>query len=120
MTVLIIDDDKDFSEFLSGYISSHLRLRVDTASNGVDGLELIKKTRPNIVILDLHMPGINGTEVLKEIVASKIKVKVIIVSGHMEDYLTKNKELLKKAILLRKPFDLEVLNKIFEEAGINK
>lgn len=80
--VLIIDDDP----FLSGVYAVGLRndgLAVQTADNGEKGLEAIRAEKPDVVLLDLIMPGMNGFEVLRRIRANKEteKLPVIVLSS---------------------------------------
>jgi len=64
--ILIIEDDK----FLRGLIAQKLKAEgyeVTEAAEGREGLEKVKKEKPNLVLLDLVLPGIDGFEVLKKI-----------------------------------------------------
>ncbi len=78
--VLTIDDEK--------YIRSSFRIfleefgyKVLEAEDGTAGLELFRKYKPDLVLLDLRMPGISGLEVLEEIIKENSKIPVIVVSG---------------------------------------
>ncbi|MEM1180066.1 MAG: response regulator [Acidobacteriota bacterium] len=61
--VLVIDDDPAVHDLLRGMLE-HLGFRVGTARNGRDGLERAKLLRPDIILLDIHMPEMDGWEVL--------------------------------------------------------
>ncbi len=66
--VLVIDDDKNICRVLEHSLElPNIKLDIQSAYNGVSGLQLAKKWQPDIVILDLQMPGITGFDVLEEI-----------------------------------------------------
>ncbi len=64
--ILIVDDDRDFAEILKTKLE-RAGLAVETASNGAEGLEKVKKSPPDLLILDVMMPEKNGFEVCKEL-----------------------------------------------------
>lgn len=66
MTILIVDDEEDILEFLS-YSLKKEGYNIITASNGNDGLNLANKHMPDLIILDVMMPGKDGITVCKEI-----------------------------------------------------
>jgi CheY-like chemotaxis protein len=65
-TILVIDDDPDIREILRDRLE-FLGYRVVVASNGKEGLGLLEKQTPRMVLLDIEMTGMSGFEVLKEI-----------------------------------------------------
>ena len=86
--IVAIDDEVDFV----GTIREYLQLReydIETASKPAQGLELINNNKPDVIILDLKMPGINGEEVLGLIKSKKLKAKVIFVSAFDDGGKTK-------------------------------
>ena len=79
--LLIVDDEKQFVEALS----ERLSLRdydVTTSLTGEDAVEKIKNYNFDVVILDVRLPGIEGTEVLREIKNLKPLIEVIMLTGH--------------------------------------
>ena len=64
--ILIIDDDEGMTEILS-LLLNPASSDIITANSGKDGIELVKKFSPDVVILDLMMPGMNGWQVTKAI-----------------------------------------------------
>ncbi len=66
MNVLIIDDEPDLVETLTIILKNH-GFRVTSASNGVEGLEKARREIPDIIILDLMMPEMDGFEVCKQL-----------------------------------------------------
>ncbi|OGW76106.1 MAG: hypothetical protein A2Z72_01980 [Omnitrophica bacterium RBG_13_46_9] len=79
--IVAIDDEIDFIDMLKDYFE--LRgYEIEVTSKGVQGIELINNKKPDIVILDLKMPGISGEEVLKLLKSKQSKTKVIFVSAY--------------------------------------
>ncbi len=79
--LLIVDDEEQFVEALS----ERLSLRdydVTTSLTGEDAVEKIKNYNFDVVILDVRLPGIEGTEVLREIKNLKPLIEVIMLTGH--------------------------------------
>ena len=66
--VLIIDDDKDLREILSAKLEK-LGFSVDEAKDGTSGIEKARKIRPDLILLDVNMPGMSGIQVLAGIKA---------------------------------------------------
>lgn len=62
--ILIVEDDHDTRVALR-HMFETLGLRVDTAANGIAALKLLKTLKPNLILLDMMMPLMNGTEFLK-------------------------------------------------------
>jgi two-component system chemotaxis response regulator CheB len=80
--VLVVDDSAFMRKLLSQIIESDATIEViGTAINGDFALKKIEELRPNVVTLDLEMPGLNGIEVLKKIMR-RSKVPVVVVSSH--------------------------------------
>ena len=80
-TILVVDDDPDIREVLKDRLES-LGYRILVASSGKEGLELLEKQSPQMVLLDIEMPGMNGLEVLKEISRREIDVTVVMITAY--------------------------------------
>ena len=81
MKVLIIDDDPNVHRLVSLFLKKLEIETIITASNGVNGLELFDSEKPDLVLLDLVMPGIHGDEILKRIKGRDPDAKVVILSS---------------------------------------
>jgi DNA-binding NtrC family response regulator len=81
VSIVVIDDNVGSLELLSAALS-HLDAAVYTASNPVDGLELVRKHRPRLVVTDLVMPGMSGLEVLQHVVNYDSSIDVILMTAH--------------------------------------
>lgn len=116
-TIVAIDDEVDFVDMLKDYFE--LRgYEIDIASKGVRGIELINSKKPDVVILDLKMPGINGEEVLGLLKSKELETKVIFVSAFDDAGKTKARMLNAGAhAYLDKPLDsLRELEKVVKRA----
>jgi CheY-like chemotaxis protein len=66
LTIVVVEDHDDARRYL-GLFLDRLGANVVLASNGFEGLEATRKSRPNLVVSDIQMPGMNGFELLREI-----------------------------------------------------
>lgn len=85
--ILLVDDEEDILEFLS-YNLKKEGYKVYTALNGEEGLDVAKKELPNLILLDVMMPGIDGIEVCREIrgIPGLKDVLIAFLSARSEDY----------------------------------
>lgn len=81
--VLIIDDEQEICEMLYSFLTPH-NYKVSLAFNGQMGLEYFEEIKPDIVLLDLKMPDMDGIEVLK-MIRKVSDVPVVIITGHPQD-----------------------------------
>ena len=116
--IVAVDDEEDFVATLKDYFA--LRgYEIKTASKAVMGIELINNEKPDVVILDLKMPGISGDEVLGLLKSKQPNTKVIFVSAFDDGGKTKARLLgLGAVAFLDKPLHSlkeleEVINKAF-------
>ena len=80
-SVLVVDDEPSILQSLGGLLTDE-GFEVISATNGYEALKIIDAQSPDLVLLDIWMPGIDGIETLKEIKKSHPFLPVIIISGH--------------------------------------
>jgi len=80
-SLLIVDDEPSILQSLGGLLSDE-GFEVTTAVNGYEALKIIDAESPDLVLLDIWMPGIDGIETLKEIKRENPNIQVIIITGH--------------------------------------
>ncbi len=87
--VVIADDHAMFRHGMRRILSEHAELEViGEAKNGLDLLSLLKKVSPNLVLLDISMPGLRGLEAISEIKRMHPNARIIILTMHRDsDYL---------------------------------
>jgi len=114
--VLLVDDEREFVQTLS----ERLMLR-DMGSavvyDGESALNLVEDDEPEVMILDLKMPGIDGIEVLRRVKETRPEIEVIILTGHGSE---EDREVCMKLgafAYLHKPVDIDVLSKTLKEAN---
>ncbi|MEJ2100374.1 MAG: sigma-54 dependent transcriptional regulator [Desulfobacterales bacterium] len=80
-SVLVVDDEPSIVQSLSGLLSDE-GYKVSTAVNGYEALKVVDSDSPDLVLLDIWMPGLDGIETLKEIKKYHPHTQVIIITGH--------------------------------------
>lgn len=113
--VLLVDDEEDILWGLSEELARN-QIEVDTATNGLEALEKIKKKQYDFLVTDIRMPGLSGSELLMETKKIQPDIKVIVMTAYGSDEV-KQDVLTKGAIsYLEKPFDFDqILNVIIEK-----
>lgn len=114
--VLFVDDEKDFVQTVSERLISR-----DVGTYGVfdgqDALELITEDRPDVMVLDLKMPGLHGVEVLRRTKELAPDVEVIILTGHGSSQDMKECMELGAFAYMNKPVDIEELSATIKAAN---
>jgi len=82
-TVLVVDDERNVSQLARMYLVAD-GFRVETASNGQEALQRIHASRPDLVVLDLMMPGMDGWEVCRKLRAEG-DIPIIILTARTDD-----------------------------------
>ncbi|RNC63197.1 MAG: Stage 0 sporulation protein A [Candidatus Dichloromethanomonas elyunquensis] len=114
--VVVADDNKDFNDILCEYLNYQEGIEViGTAGNGEDALDLILSKRPDIVVLDMIMPKLDGVSVLEKINSMPLERKpfFIMLSAIGNEKISQRALALGAEYYMTKPFDMNVLvNKI--------
>jgi len=106
--ILLVDDEEDFIRTLSERLD--LRdLASDTAFDGEQALRFVGHQEPDVMILDLKMPGIDGMEVLRRVRRNFPQIQVIIQTGHGNDLDEAEARRLGVFDYLKKPVNIELL-----------
>lgn len=113
--ILLVDDEQEFVKTLS----ERLALR-DMGSavvhDGESALSLIEHDQPDVMVLDLKMPGVDGIEVLKRVKETNPEIEVIILTGHGSEEDRKKCMELGAFAYLRKPVNITKLSSVIKEA----
>ena len=80
LKLLVVDDEGEICDFLKSFFEER-DYAVTTANSGEQALERVKEGKPQVVLLDIKMPGMDGVQTLREIKAKYPKVKVIMVTA---------------------------------------
>jgi DNA-binding response OmpR family regulator len=112
--LLVVDDESEICDFLKSFFEER-EFEVRTANSGEEALREVQKLQPQVVLLDVHMPGMDGMNVLRQIKNQYPGVKVIMVTA------LETREKIEEAMRLgadnyiTKPLSLEYLEKDVQE-----
>ncbi len=113
--ILLVDDEVEFVHTLSERLKTR-RIESSVVYDGDEALSVIEEGEPEVMLLDLKMPGIDGIEVLRKVKSTNPNVEVIILTGHGS---TKEKELAEELgafAYLEKPADISILTQTMQDA----
>ncbi len=113
--ILVVDDEETIRFCLKEALEIE-GYKVHTEDNGENSLRLIKKMIPDLVILDLKMPGMNGLDLLKEIKSYDQNILVILLTGHASVDSAVNAMKAGAFEYLEKPFKMEHIKVVIERA----
>ena len=116
-SVLIVDDEEVIRNFFSEMLSEY---RIVTAQGGEEALEIIKTDRPDLVLLDLKMPGIDGMETLKRIRKIDKGLAVVILTAYGTPEVKSQAMRLGARGLMAKPFELTQIKTLIKESLAKK
>ena len=109
--VLLVDDDVELVELMTKVLEEDGRFEIRTANTGFDAGMLVKEYRPDMIVLDVMLPDINGKEVCQRVRADSTleDVRILCMSGMVEDDKIQELRLSGADDFLSKPFLTEAL-----------
>lgn len=111
--ILLVDDDLEIISLIQDILERDGRFEVRSVNNGFDAGMMVKEYHPDLIVLDVMLPDINGKEVCQRVRSDRTmdNVKIICISGMVEE--NRISDLLANGAndFLRKPFDVEMLLK---------
>jgi two-component system, NtrC family, response regulator AtoC len=113
--VLVIDDDPGVRDYLEALVSRQ-GYQVFAADGGEEALRSLDESRPDLITLDLVLPGMDGLETLRELKKRLPEVPVVMLSGHGQARTIVEAMRLGASDFLRKPFEVEELELAFQKA----
>jgi DNA-binding NtrC family response regulator len=117
--ILAVDDDLRMREMLYD-LFSRKGYKVFTAPGGVEAIEITRKENPDLVLLDIKMPKMDGIQTLKKIRELGIKNKIVMLTGMDDVELEKQARLNGASGFLRKQLDLSIISKAVDEVLAEK
>jgi len=108
LKVLLVDDEEQFVETLADRLEMR-DLDATIAHDGEEALSAVKEQEPDVIVLDLKMPGLDGIEVLKRVRKAYPSVEVIILTGHGSEKDEEAARRLGAFDYVKKPVDLDTL-----------
>ncbi|HKJ93535.1 MAG TPA: response regulator [Longimicrobiales bacterium] len=116
LRVLFVDDEEDFVRTMA----ERMQMRDvggDVALSGAEALAMVEEERPDVMVLDLRMPGMDGMEVLRRVKREHPAVEVIVLTGHGSAQDEAEARRLGAFDYLQKPVDMAVLLETVRKAG---
>ncbi len=117
LRIAVIDDDESVRKALKRLLRA-ANLDADTFASGRDFLDSLAAQLPDCIVLDLHMPGMNGLDVQQQLARSGLQLPIVVITGHDEPLARAQCLSAGAAAYLRKPLDDEaLLDAIHRAAG---
>lgn len=113
--VLVVDDEKGICDFFQKVLPQE-GYEVSVASDGEKGLDVVKKEKPMVVLLDIRMPGMDGVEVLREIKKIDKNIVVIIITAYSTMRTARETMRLGAYDYITKPFNLDYIKALIKDA----
>lgn len=109
--VLLVDDDVELVELMTKVLEEDGRFEIRTANTGFDAGMLVKEYRPDMIVLDVMLPDINGKEVCHRVRSDNTleDVRILCISGMVEEDKIADLKLSGADDFLHKPFEIEQL-----------
>jgi two-component system, NarL family, response regulator NreC len=116
VNIILADDHKIIRKSLKALLSAEPDFNIiGEADNGLTAVDLVKKLQPDILVLDLMMPGMNGLDVIRELCKHKPEIAIIILSVHNnEAYVIEALRLGARGYVLKEASPEELANAIRE------
>lgn len=117
--ILLVDDEEAFVKTLGKRLAAR-GFRVETVGSGEEAVEKTKRQTFDVIVLDLAMPGIDGIETLKQLLAINSDLQVILLTGHGSIEKAVEATKLGAVDFMQKPANLPDLLEQIREAGTRK
>ena len=113
--ILIVDDEEETRKLIHDHLVNRIECTVLEAANGYEALEIFQKEKIDLMLLDLRMPGISGTDVIKKAKEISREVPIIVISGWEGASVYQHVEECGADEYIPKPFSLKVVKAKVEE-----
>ena len=115
--ILVVDDDRDVLEFVNYFLSSK-GFDVKTHATGYDVPAAVSTFQPNLVLLDINLPGKSGTDICNELKHADEELPVILFSAHAN--INKALNACRADGFIGKPFDIkDLISKVWSHIGLS-
>ncbi len=112
--LLVVDDENGILEEVKAYFEEE-GFQVFTADSGEEGIQILKREKPDVLLVDMKLPDMSGLLVLKVAKEASPLTKVIVNTGYVDQVLIDQAEELGRDVFLQKPFDLVCLRREVEK-----
>src|SRR3972149_11114549 len=80
-TILIVDDDQELREALAEQLDQYDEFRADAAGSAAEGVEKAVSSKPALILLDVHLPDMDGREACRHLRAAGVSAPIIMLTG---------------------------------------
>jgi DNA-binding response OmpR family regulator len=105
--ILVVDDGQENREFVVDYILRPSGFDPLVARDGLEGVEMALKHRPDLILLDLQMPRMNGIQVLKTLASKQVDIPVILMTFHGSEEIAVEVYRLGVRDYVKKPYSVD-------------
>ncbi|UHD15152.1 response regulator [Thiocapsa bogorovii] len=108
--ILIIDDEESIRDAFSLALGEEQGYEIFAAASGAEGLALVRERRPDLIFLDLHMPGMSGVDVMRSVLADDPSALIYIVTAFHQEFMQELRAVRDEGLtfeLARKPLGAE-------------
>jgi DNA-binding response OmpR family regulator len=109
--ILIVDDETDVCEFMQNYFKKR-NIESAIANNGGQAVVMFSTFKPDLMLLDIKMNGLNGIQVLEQVKKDNPEAKIIMLSGEESQELVEKAKTLGALDFIHKPLELSELSKV--------
>lgn len=85
--VMVVDDHRTFAEALGLAIGMENGLEAVVASSGAEAIEMAGREQPDVILVDMEMPGMSGIDTIRRLLEAVPEARVVVVSGHEDDLI---------------------------------
>lgn len=114
--VLVVDDARSIRDFIADYILAPRGFEILTASDGLEGLRLAFDKHPDLMIVDVQMPTMDGLEMLRRLQLRRITVPAILITAHSSEKVAIEALRMGVRDYVLKPFDVKEMDEAIERA----
>ncbi|MFA4889190.1 MAG: response regulator [Candidatus Omnitrophota bacterium] len=111
--ILIIDDEKQMNEYIKAYLGKR-GFEIAFALSGQEALDTYAKENPQVILLDLGLPDMDGREVLKKIKEQAPQIKIVVISAYNDENTKDEMIQLGADYFLGKPFIPPALHELLK------
>ena len=112
--VLVVDDEPAICKLVQEHFRG--KYAVETVPNGAQALGVVTRSRPDLILLDIHLPGLDGVNLLKAFKELAAEVPVVVITGYADPGVEEESRGHGASGFLRKPFDLRELDEVVATA----
>jgi len=116
-TVLLIDDNAEFKKVVSKALEALTNWQILTGSSGLEALQILSLNEPDVILMDVSMPEMDGLEAIEKIRQNKklARIPIILITAKVLEDEMQHYSTLGLAGIVSKPFDPLLLHKRVEE-----